>query len=414
MSQPTTDLLQQGIAAVKAGQRDTARALLMQVIEADEKNEQAWLWLSGAVETADDRRVCLENVLALNPNNAAAQRGLAKLGPAPAPPEQAPREIVMRRERPPNSPAAAILYPEKQVEEWRWQDTPDLKRVPAIEYQVKSAYDDIWNTAKDICGYCAQEVTQDDRKCPSCKRNLIGLRFRREQPGVNLFFMVVLVLSLMGQFVAQFFLDLRLQVHVAVPVFDAVLALFLLLSAIGIYLRQRAAYLTALGLLVIVLGSGIIRATTSIDARNELIVVIAVIVRAAHIITALLGLLLGIFSVGADFETVESRHVARLGEDLKRAGDFYHSGKAFAEKGMWAMAVPYWQRVAAANPTNIAYQRALGEAYARLGFYDRSLDVLGAALERSADPAVRAEIEELVQSVRRQQSARAPIGSEEK
>ena len=58
----TSDLLKQGIAALKAGRKAEARTLLMQVVEQDERNEMAWLWLSGAVDTDEDRRVCLENV----------------------------------------------------------------------------------------------------------------------------------------------------------------------------------------------------------------------------------------------------------------------------------------------------------------------------------------------------------------
>jgi len=38
----TTDLLQQGIAAAKAGQKEEARRLLTQVVEGDERNERAW------------------------------------------------------------------------------------------------------------------------------------------------------------------------------------------------------------------------------------------------------------------------------------------------------------------------------------------------------------------------------------
>jgi hypothetical protein len=75
----TNDLLKQGIAALNAGRKAEARRLLMQVIQQDERNEMGWLWLSGAVDTDDDRRICLENVLAINPNNGIARRGLESL-----------------------------------------------------------------------------------------------------------------------------------------------------------------------------------------------------------------------------------------------------------------------------------------------------------------------------------------------
>ena len=69
-------MLQQGIEAAKRGDRATAANLLQQVVEADERNEQAWLWLSGVVESQEDMQVCLENVLEINPNNARAAAGL--------------------------------------------------------------------------------------------------------------------------------------------------------------------------------------------------------------------------------------------------------------------------------------------------------------------------------------------------
>ena len=76
----TTELLQQGIALAKAGQREEARTILMQVVEQDERNESAWLWLSGVVDSDDDKAVALENVLTLNADNKWAKRGLQMLG----------------------------------------------------------------------------------------------------------------------------------------------------------------------------------------------------------------------------------------------------------------------------------------------------------------------------------------------
>ena len=78
-SPEVNELLQRGIAAAKAGQKQEARQVLLRVTELDEANEQAWLWLSAAVESIEERRVCLENVLAINPHNRHAQSGLSWL-----------------------------------------------------------------------------------------------------------------------------------------------------------------------------------------------------------------------------------------------------------------------------------------------------------------------------------------------
>ncbi len=72
--------LEQGVAAARSGDRATARRLLLQVVEADPRNELAWIWLASVATTAKDRRTCLERVLAINPNNTRAKEALARMG----------------------------------------------------------------------------------------------------------------------------------------------------------------------------------------------------------------------------------------------------------------------------------------------------------------------------------------------
>jgi hypothetical protein len=75
----TDEMLNQAIVAYKAGRKSQARQLLEQVLRHDRSNEAAWLWMSGVVETDDERLACLEYVLDINPGNQVAQRGLARL-----------------------------------------------------------------------------------------------------------------------------------------------------------------------------------------------------------------------------------------------------------------------------------------------------------------------------------------------
>lgn len=72
-------LLKAGVRAVHEGRLDEARELLYQVIDLDERNEKAWLWLSGVVAGIDERMVCLESVLAINPHHELAREGLRYL-----------------------------------------------------------------------------------------------------------------------------------------------------------------------------------------------------------------------------------------------------------------------------------------------------------------------------------------------
>lgn len=111
--------LQQAIAALKAGRRKQARAILAHLLRQDPHNEEAWLWLSGAVEQDSERLLCLRQVLAINPNNERARRGvelllskgvtlppLAPAAPPAAPPEHEPH---------PAEPAGEV-QPQAQVE----------------------------------------------------------------------------------------------------------------------------------------------------------------------------------------------------------------------------------------------------------------------------------------------------------
>ena len=108
--------LERGIEAVKAGQNRRARDILIHVIELDQYNEQAWLWLSATVESRADRVVCLENVLFINPRNTLAAAGLQRLhleelSPF-APAATLPRLAVSR--------APDERTDEEEEDEWEW------------------------------------------------------------------------------------------------------------------------------------------------------------------------------------------------------------------------------------------------------------------------------------------------------
>jgi tetratricopeptide (TPR) repeat protein len=96
-------LIREGVAAYKAGRRDEAIKLLGKATELDERNEEAWMWLSAVVDTLENQLICLENVIAINPNNTRAAQGLESIRrqlakkqtgglsvPPPAPPAPAP------------------------------------------------------------------------------------------------------------------------------------------------------------------------------------------------------------------------------------------------------------------------------------------------------------------------------------
>ena len=92
-------LTQDGIAALKAGDKERAQKLFGAALEEDNDDLQAWLWLSGAVESDVDRLECLEQVLRIDPAHALASKGAAQLrarGVKPAEPAATPTEDVFR------------------------------------------------------------------------------------------------------------------------------------------------------------------------------------------------------------------------------------------------------------------------------------------------------------------------------
>lgn len=72
-------MVRDAIRAYRAGNKAEARTLLERATDIDQNNEQAWMWLSAVVDSIDEQRICLENVLYLNPDNTNAKRGLEML-----------------------------------------------------------------------------------------------------------------------------------------------------------------------------------------------------------------------------------------------------------------------------------------------------------------------------------------------
>ncbi len=73
------ELVRRGIAAAREGLNGNAQQLLREAVRLAPNHEQAWLWLSGVEDSDPQRLAALQEVLRINPNNVAAQRGIEKL-----------------------------------------------------------------------------------------------------------------------------------------------------------------------------------------------------------------------------------------------------------------------------------------------------------------------------------------------
>jgi hypothetical protein len=68
------DLLQQGIAAHKAGKRDEARKIFISVVKQSPGNERAWGHLYDVANNDQERTHCLKQILRINPKNEKAKQ----------------------------------------------------------------------------------------------------------------------------------------------------------------------------------------------------------------------------------------------------------------------------------------------------------------------------------------------------
>lgn len=99
----TFETLQQAYLYLKAGDRNRARALLLDVIDQNPNEPEAWVGLSFCVYTVQERKKCLERALRVAPDHRYARAALARLQAAEAP--SAPPVPAGKK----NSPVAVYL-----------------------------------------------------------------------------------------------------------------------------------------------------------------------------------------------------------------------------------------------------------------------------------------------------------------
>ena len=76
-------MLREATSALRLGDKTRARDLLTRLLKTAQDNPTYWIWLSAAVDSQKERLYCLQTALKLDPQNAAAKRGLVLLGAIP-------------------------------------------------------------------------------------------------------------------------------------------------------------------------------------------------------------------------------------------------------------------------------------------------------------------------------------------
>jgi tetratricopeptide (TPR) repeat protein len=416
----TYSLLEQGIGAALAGRRDEARDLLVQLVEADERNEEAWVWLAGLLDDPHDIRVCLENALELNPSNLKAQQGLAWLEqrhgvsaplergslPAPAapvPPQPQSAEaitaLLSAPAQPPHvSPPTGAVAPQSSSSAYR-----SLHEHP------------VGPLASDApCVYCGAEMPLSQKRCPRCHVSQIvraPADPRKGSPAMTLLSWCWLIPAVVGYavFIIAVFIGFaegftrRSPGLVGIMMLVGVILIFtliyfllwspFLLLARGLYRCRPWAYIiqsiwTAIELAFCVVATLVImRMPGGIDGllsdpaiRQRSIFLSSPAMFWGAIIISIGWRLLVCFMLWSGYGAVFGRR-SRLVPNVSVSSDNYNNGLAYRKRGMWYMAVQEWEGAVIRAPRSLEYLHILGLGYAQIQQYDRARATLDSALQ---------------------------------
>ncbi len=432
--QKVEQLLREGIAAAKAGQRERACEILTRVVAHDEKNISAWLWLSGVVDSLEDREICLENVLSLDPENDAARRGLAvlrKQREAPSPPSADPGPSstsasdspVPERADVPISPAAAIL--DEDSKSYR----PELESEPPpspVQAEFENEY---------LCPYCATPTEPADRRCEACGGEL-WIRFRKQEKRSTWLWMAIVFqflntlrigiipaalsvivfwsdnreVSRLIDAYAEIFHVARSDIETSADiafVITLVMFLFSLAVLISLYLRWKPAYyllmvtasLGAFGAAV-----GIILSLSPSPAPQS--PVVALLAGGGNLLcngfnfAIALAVLWAVFQMQDDFAFERRRVLFRPDPDIRDSSTFLARGHDYARRKMWGLAALHMRRSVALMPDRMDGRGALILIYLKLKRYDLAEQALAEARRINPQDPQIAELQALLDSAR--------------
>jgi tetratricopeptide (TPR) repeat protein len=402
------------MAQARAGQPERAREALLRVIERDERNLPAWLWLSSVVDDPADKRVALENVLTLDPANAPARAGLDWLDKQ-APVSVLPAGAGAVREQTPGDPSELMAEPE------------------AAEPIAEATPMDLGEPEQEHCPYCGQPTLGLAVACPQCKMPLNEYRLKSPDfpprvlvlsfawlvlaasdivgaalnlimlalaaagsAGGSLLYQYILTYAAGAAFAAKTPLAELWQPSLVFMAMDTVAAVWCVLMALIMPWRRAAA--PGVALFVAALHAAV--AAGGFAAGMS-----AWGVSAARLASSVLvgGWVLGMQD---DFTWQMVRHRLGLERGLKTGMDYYSRGRYYRRMGQTANAILHWERAVLLAPDKLAYRVALANAHYALAHYDRAAEQLQAAL--ALDPA--ADVRGFLETVNARRSADSRTG----
>ena len=387
MEDETRWWLTEGIAKAKAGERELARELLLRVVERDEHNAQAWLWISGVVESQEDQRVALENVLAIEPENVMARAGLDWLD------QHSP------------APARSTAAPETQPIGGKASDVPTVSDTAPGSPDVEPALE------PEGCPYCGQPVAESDERCPQCRQSLIVRALKRTEFPARVWLLVATWVVQAVADVADGVLVIIALMTVGGVTGSTLGASYILTYLAGAAFASGTVASDLLRMVVVFIVFNVIAAAWSLVVaailpwRRSAALAVALFVAALHVVVAIssfavgmtslwiglgrlaLGLFLGFFLLEAqgDFVWESVRQRLELDRGAKSSMDYYSRGRIYRRMSQTARAALHWKRAVELAPERIAFRVALSNAYYALGQYDRAAEHIRAAVQLNPD-----------------------------
>jgi tetratricopeptide (TPR) repeat protein len=399
--------LKDAIQAIRSGERERGRDLLLHVVEADDHVEPAWLWLSVAVDDPNDKLIALENALTLNPGNAQARAELRKLR----------KQLGVAEDTPIPESVRAVAPPPAR--------TPAPETTPApIPESAPASPTPIPGTAVDLdddplqCAYCGRLTTATDNACPHCGRSL--LTWGKWRGGIYLY----LVLLLCGLNLQASFLQLAgpalaiglsqgMDPSLVEPLADFGITAYMgdilghyhgleIVAVVAALLRTALwlgltfmFYNDMESAFVIAAGVGLADAAWTWVSVRWLGLPGPV---GAWVNWGLAGLIV-LISVPAVISRSQARMRLRveLDREALSAPEAYKRGLKYQRQGKWALAALHWRKAVVMMPDEPLFFKALGLAQMELGRYAKAL----ATLEEGASRAPRdAEFKTLLETAR--------------
>jgi tetratricopeptide (TPR) repeat protein len=157
------ELLRQGAAAARVGERDAAQEAFRQATELAPDSKEAWLGLAGAVESLAEKRAYFECVLEIEPDNPDAQAGLAWVSRKEEEKEAKQSHRAAARVEPASSLTTGLI-PSAPTEH-AGDELIFCYYHPTVETALRCN-----KCGKPICAKCARR-TPVGYRCPDCIRS---------------------------------------------------------------------------------------------------------------------------------------------------------------------------------------------------------------------------------------------------